>query len=95
MNGIKIEVIGNIARVTERPARITAGTVGLPVVFSFDSQWDNLSKTAVFRAGHVEKIRENLENETTVPWELLATPDEWLSIHRRNPAGISSQGIRC
>ena len=80
MYGIKIEVIGNIAKITERPAKITAGTVGLPVVFSFDSQWDKLSKTAVFRAGHVEKIRENLENETTVPWEVLANPNEWLSI---------------
>ena len=80
MYAIKIEVTGNIAKITERPAKITTGTVGLPVVFSFDSHWAGLSKTAVFRAGHVTKIAENLENETTVPWELLATPNEWLSI---------------
>ena len=80
MDGIRIEVTGNIARVIERPARITAGTVGLPVDFSFDSQWDGLSKTAVFRAGNVEKIVENLENEATVPWEALESPNVWLSI---------------
>ena len=80
MYAIKIEVTGNIAKITERPAKITTGTVGLPVVFSFDSQWAGLSKTAVFHAGHITKIKENLENETTVPWELLVFPNEWLSI---------------
>lgn len=80
MDGIKIEVTGNIARVIERPARITAGMVGLPVEFSFDDQWDGLSKTAAFRAGNVEKISENLGTESTVPWEVLENPNAWLSI---------------
>lgn len=80
MDGIKIEVTGNIARVIERPARITSGTVGLPVEFTFDSHWENLSKTAVFRTGHVSKIVESLESEAVVPWELLMKPGAWLSI---------------
>lgn len=80
MDGIKIEVTGNIARVIERPARITAGTVGLPVEFSFDNQWEGLSKTAVFKAGCTEMIVENLGVETTVPWEATEKPDVWLSI---------------
>ena len=80
MDGIKIEVIGNIARVTDRPQRITSGTVGLPVEFTFDSQWDGLSKTAVFRVGHTKKIVERLETEAIVPWELLQKPGAWLSI---------------
>lgn len=80
MYGIKIEVTGNIARIIERPARITAGTVGLPIEFSFDDQWEGLSKTAVFKAGSVETIRENLEAETTVPWEVTAQPNVQLSI---------------
>ena len=80
MDGVKIEVTGNIARIVERPARITSGTVGLPVEFSFDSQWDGLSKTAVFRAGRVVKIAENLEAETIVPWEVLERPNVWLCI---------------
>lgn len=80
MEGIKIEVTGNIARVIERPARITAGTVGLPVEFSFDSQWDGLDKTAVFQAGHVCKIVYPLTTEVVVPWEVLEGPGAWLSI---------------
>ena len=53
MDGIKIEVTGNIARVIERPSRITAGTIGLPVEFALDSRWDGFTKTAVFAAGHM------------------------------------------
>lgn len=80
MDGIKIEVTGNVARVIERPARITAGTVGLPVEFSFDSQWEGLDKTAVFQAGHLCKISYDLKTEAIVPWEVLEKAGPWLSI---------------
>ena len=80
MDGIKIEVTGNIARTIEKPTKITAGTVGLPVEFTFDSHWEGLSKTAVFRVGRVSKIVDWLETETVVPWELLVKPGAWLSI---------------
>lgn len=80
MDGIKIEVTGNVARVIERPARITAGTVGLPVEFGFDSQWEGLEKTAVFQAGRVCKIVYRLETEVVVPWEVLDKPCSCLSI---------------
>ena len=59
MNGIHIAVTGNMAKVTEKPGKITSGTVGLPVEFSFDSQWDDLRKIAVFQAG-AECIRLGL-----------------------------------
>ena len=71
MDGIKIEVSGNIVRVIEKPARITAGTVGLPVEFTFDSQWDGLSKTAVFMAGDLQMSEVGVVNTATVPWEIL------------------------
>lgn len=80
MDGIKIEVTGNVARVTERPAKITSGTVGLPVEFTFDSQWDGLSKVAVFRAGNTIKDVIDPGEDTTVPWEVLVMPGMWLSI---------------
>ena len=80
MEGIKIEVVGNIARITEKPKRITSGTVGLPVEFSFDDQWEDLRKTAVFHAGHISKIRDSITDQTTVPWEVLAQHNAWLSI---------------
>ena len=77
MDGIKIEVTGNIARVTERPAKITSGTVGMPVEISFDSQWNLLKKVVVFRAGNVIK---SVENPNTVPWEVLEKPGVMLSV---------------
>lgn len=80
MDGIKIEVTGNIARVIDRPQRITAGTVGLPVEFTFDSHWEGLDKTAVFHAGHECRVVERLEESVVVPWEVLEKPGPWLSI---------------
>ena len=79
MDGIKIEVTGNVAKVAVRPSRLTAGTVGLPVEFSFDSQWDGLTKTAVFRAGNVSKS-SNLVTNTVVPWETMENPGLALEI---------------
>ena len=90
MEGIRIEVTGNIARVVERPAQITAGTVGLPVEFGFDSQWDGLIKTAVFRAGKVCKIAENLVAKTIIPWEVTENPNVWLSI---GVYGVNADGV--
>ena len=51
MEKIKLQVSGSQIQVVERPAAITAGTVGLEAEFVFDSHWDNLGKTVVFRAG--------------------------------------------
>lgn len=80
MDGIRIDVTGNIARVTEKPAKITSGTVGLPVEFTFDSDWDSLRKIAVFRAGKVTKAVEIPIAEKAVPWEVLVKPGVWLSV---------------
>lgn len=80
MDKIKIDVTGNIARVIEKPSRITSGTVGLPVEFTFDSQWDGMTKIAVFRVGDIIKSVDLPEAETTVPWELLVSAGAWLSI---------------
>ena len=51
MEKIKLQVSGSQIQVVERPAAITAGTVGLEAEFSFDSHWENLGKTVIFRAG--------------------------------------------
>ena len=50
---------------------LTGGMVGVPITFSFDSAWDGLSKTAVFRAGGLSMDAVGVEGETTVPWEVL------------------------
>jgi hypothetical protein len=78
---IKIEVKGNIANVTERPRKITSGTVGLKAEFTFDSEWDGLAKTAVFRACDTKILLVGVDGgEVTVPWEVLKKPGVRLSI---------------
>lgn len=80
MDSIKIEVVGNIARVTQKPKRITSGTIGLPVQFICDYQWEGLTKTAVFRAGNELRKVENIGDSTIVPWEVLREAGPMLSI---------------
>ena len=89
MDGIKIKVTGSKASVTEKPSKVTSGTVGLPIEFSFDSQWDLLRKIAVFCAGDVIKSVEIPIAEDAVPWEVLVKPGVWLSVgvYGTNAAG--------
>ena len=86
MESIKIEVNGNIAKVVGKPAVITAGTVGLPVEFTYDSDWDGLRKTASFKACTEHRSVDNIGNETTVPWEVLQKPGArlYVSVHGEN-----------
>ena len=79
MDGIKIDVIGNVAKVIKKPSRITSGTVGLPIEYTFDEQWDGLAKVAVFRGGEIEKT-VGLVADLSVPWEVLRVPGVWLSV---------------
>lgn len=89
MEKIKLQVSGSQIQVIARPAAITAGTVGLEAEFSFDSHWDNLAKTVIFRAGDTV-ITAALEQDThIVPWEVLEKPDLWLivGVYGANPEG--------
>lgn len=79
MDGIKIDVIGNVAKVIKKPSRITSGTVGLPIEYTFDEQWDGLTKVAVFKGGAIEKSVD-LVADLVVPWEVLLVPGVWLSV---------------
>lgn len=80
MESIKIEVTGNIAGVIEKPLMITAGAVGLPVEFTFDSPWEGLRKIAVFQAGHIKKDTIVVNGATAVPMEVIASPNVHLHI---------------
>lgn len=73
MEAIQMTVTGTAAAVSAGHP-ITAGTVGLPVEFTFDSPWQSLQKTAVFRAGSKTMDCCNIENSAIVPWELLQRP---------------------
>lgn len=80
MEGIKIEVTGNIAKVIEKPLHIISGTVGLPVEFTFDSHWDGLRKITVCQAGHITKDTVLVNNTTAVPAAVLENPGVRLNI---------------
>ena len=80
MQKIKLQVTGNTVEVTQCPGVITSGTVGLPVEFTFDSQWDGLSKTVVFRADEKVIAVAEPDAQTAVPWEVLEKPNVWLRI---------------
>ena len=81
MDKIIMQVTGNSIKVMQRPAVITSGTVGLPIEFSFDSQWDGLHKLAVFRAGQKSvTVDIMLVANLVVPWEVLEEPNLLLSI---------------
>ena len=70
MSKIHIRVAGPEALVTEE-ILLTAGRVGLPVVFTFDEAWDDLRKSVVFRAGGKTVCCQDVEEETVVPWEIM------------------------
>lgn len=80
MESIKIDVTGNIARVIEKPAVITSGTVGLKAEFSFSDDWEGLRKTAIFMACDEKRSVDKIGTEVTVPWEVLQKPGVWLSV---------------
>lgn len=74
MQTILIQVTGNQAVVTTRQP-LVAGTVGMPVEFTFDEHWQNLCKTAVFRCDGITYTVLSLEDTAVIPWELLRKPN--------------------
>lgn len=79
MEKVKISICGNQAAV-DKTHFITSGTAGLLVEFTFDDQWDGLSKTAVFKAGNTVRDKVSVEKQTTVPSEVLSKAKKQLEI---------------
>lgn len=73
MKPIYMEISGNSVAVTGADT-LVAGTVGLQVQVSFDSTWDKLEKTAVFRANGKTMDCIRITDQAVIPWELLQTP---------------------
>lgn len=67
---------------------ITAGSVGLPVVFSFSNDWDSYQKIAVFK-GSDTMVDVALINTTecVVPSEVLVNSGEnlWIGVYGSDP----------
>lgn len=69
---IKIEVQSTRA-VIRFQEPLTVGLRGAKVSFAFGQDWENLSKTAVFR--QVDRtVSVAAESETVIPWEVLTMP---------------------
>lgn len=73
--------ISNAVATSEKDGILTAGMVGVPVRFTFDSGWDGLSVKAVFSGSGVTKSDPLLgATQTVVPWEVLTQPNTRLRI---------------
>ena len=75
----KISVNGVRANATKL-GTLTSGRVGAKVQFSFDSSWEGLSKTAVFRCRDIVKDVLNIDSEVTIPHEVLAISGSALEV---------------
>lgn len=69
---IKIEVQSTRA-VIRFQEPLTVGLRGAKVSFAFGQDWENLSKTAVFRQAD-RTVSVAAEPETVIPWEVLTMP---------------------
>lgn len=76
---IQIDVRGADA-VIRKQCILTSGTAGVQVRFRFSSEWDQLTKTAVFRAGNVTRDVVKVDETVTIPHECLAASGVCLQI---------------
>lgn len=76
---IQIDVRGADA-VIRKQCILTSGTAGVQVRFRFSSEWDQLTKTAVFRAGNTTRDVVNVDEIVTIPHECLVAPGVCLQI---------------
>ena len=80
MTHINVKISKAVAT-AEKDGIITAGMVGVPVSFMFDSWWDGLMVTAVFKgSGAPISVPLLGATETVVPWEVLKRPSTLLRI---------------
>lgn len=59
---------------------ITSGSVGLPVKFAFSAEWDELTKTVIFRGSGTARDVMLTSDECAVPAEVLTQSDGPLEI---------------
>lgn len=79
MTKIEISITGAHAT-AKKTGELTSGMVGVPVSFTFDEQWEGLTVIPVFRCGNIIKDNVLVENQTTVPHEVLRNAAEVLYI---------------
>ena len=70
MTNIEVKVNGS-SITAEANGKLTSGMVGVPVAIEYNEEWNGLIKTAIFRVGNFSRDRRNVEDSTTVPWEVM------------------------
>ena len=87
MTQLEIKITGANGQLEEKQL-LTGGMVGVPIRFSFDESWDGLRKCAVFRAGGTAVACPELEEVTTIPWEVMkAGCTLYAGVYGHNAAG--------
>ena len=79
MTEVYMEITGAVAT-ARKVGPLTAGMVGVPVVFSFSPEWQELNLLAVFRAGEEKKDNEIKEGRSVIPAQVLTQPGQMLCI---------------
>lgn len=62
------------------PEVLTSGMVGKKVSFAFTSEWDGLTKTAVYQAGDILRAEPCEAGENEIPADVLAIPGKRLLV---------------
>lgn len=73
MSLITIEVQSTRAVIRSQEP-LTVGLRGAKVHFNFGQDWENLTKTAVFRQGERTVTLADVKQEAVIPWEVLTVP---------------------
>ena len=79
MTNIKVKANGS-SITAEADGKLTSGMVGVQVSIEYNEEWDGLNKTAIFRVGQFSRDRRNVENSTTVPWEVMRNSGKNLEV---------------
>lgn len=87
---MKISVKTNKTAITATAdCEITSGMVGLQVEIEYGDGWEGLKKFVSFRVGKFKRTRNDVQTETTVPWEVLRKSGDilYIGIEGRNENG--------
>ena len=79
MTEVYMEITGAVAT-ARKVGPLTAGMVGVPVMFSFSPEWQELNLLAVFQAGEEKKDNEIKEGRSVIPAQVLTQPGQMLCI---------------
>ena len=88
MTSIEISIVGAHAT-AKKSGKLTCGMVGVPVSLVIDKSWDGLNIIPVFRCGDIIKDNGLINNQTTIPHEVLqyAGKDLYIGAEGRSADG--------